>query len=73
MKSKSNIRYLLCYDTPVGKLPNGSMAMHKGKQYLDTFENSLEDVIAVCNTLTSIYGQGTHWIEDEAGEKVYPE
>lgn len=67
-----NIVYYLCYNTPVGERPDGSFVYRVGKQTLDFDKFDLDMNKSVCETMNSMYGDGTHWVEDETGEKVYP-
>lgn len=67
-----NIEFYLCYDTPVGKRPDGSLVRRTGKQKLDFDARDLDMNIGVCDQMISFFGNGTHWIEDETGEVVYP-
>lgn len=69
--SSGNIIYYLCYDTPIGQRPDGSFVRRVGKQTLEHDKFDLDMNKGVCDSMISIFGHGTHWIEDETGEKVY--
>ena len=68
--------YYLAYDTPVGKRPDGSYVTRVGRQKID-FCDDLDFAVGICNTMLDIYGKknlagnDTHWIESEAGEKIW--
>lgn len=67
-----NIVYYLCYDAPLGIGPDGNIYYRVGKQNLDFDKSNLSANIHVCEFMNLTYGPGTHWVEDEAGEVVYP-
>lgn len=65
-------RYYLAYDTPVGKRPDGSFVMKVGRQEVSEPCQDAKSAAGICDLMLSIYGDDTHWIEDENGAKIYP-
>lgn len=68
---QGNMVYFLCYDTPVGRRPDGTVVRRVGKQKLDFDSRNLDMNISVCRQMNFSYGVGTHWIEDETGKVVF--
>jgi hypothetical protein len=70
------IKYMLCYDTVVGQV-NGKETRRKGKQpVFDSFAPGFGDPVhAIIQSafMESIYGKGSHWIEDPDGKLVNPD
>lgn len=64
-----NIKYFLCYNTPLGLLSNGTIHYRIGKQEISNPYDKNE-AIYVANFMNDIYGSDTHWIEDETGERI---
>lgn len=63
------MKYFLCYHTPVGVRSDGSFVMRIGKQYVYPADD-LDMALGVCDYMVLEYGAGTHWIEDEEGNRV---
>ena len=61
-----NIRYRLHYDTPLGK-----GCRRAGSCFL-SMPFDLDFNREVAEAMCKGFGAGTHWIEDEEGEKVWP-
>lgn len=64
-----NIKYYLAYDTPIGTI-NGKVNRRVGRQEIHGMSYDKEFSLGVAEALCDVYGRGTHWIEDETGEKV---
>lgn len=67
----SNIQYYLCYNAPIGKRQDGTVVYRNGKQTLDFSQFDLDANKDVCDSMNEMFGDNTHWVEDETGEKVY--
>lgn len=65
----SNRQYFLCYDTPLSFDPKFTHLRRKGRQLTDKYDG-LKFMLEVASKLCGIYGEGTHWIEDEDGSVV---
>jgi hypothetical protein len=66
-----NILYKLCYDTPLGYNSNGEIHRRKGSETTSMGRQYDRDYnILWTEKMCEIYGDGTHWIEDEEGQKV---
>lgn len=66
-----NIVFFLCYDVVLRfGLSYGIHRAGKNKLH-DSYDKGL--AISLAEHYNKMFGEGTHWIEDETGERIYPE
>lgn len=64
-----NMQYFLCYDTPVGFI-NGVVHRRVGREKIHIHSTNKAFSLGVADKMCELYGNRTHWIEDETGEIV---
>lgn len=66
--------WMLCYDVVVCRVGDKDVR-RKGRQaFTDSFAPDFGDPVAalmLADTMNESYGEGTHWIEDEAGTQLH--
>lgn len=63
------MKYLLCYNVPLGRREDGTIYYRNGSQYVTPPED-LDMALSVCDYMNLEYGPETHWVEDEGGNRI---